>query len=489
MSLRSFRAPLSTALLAASLAACAQDALQPVERVAEPQAMRAASRQAPDRHVIMLKRTGAMPRGLEARLTELGATVESVLAPVGLVIVSGLGDADLARVRGLADVSGIEADEHIAIAQPQRVRSRPIGATIASPSQPHTAALYGWQWNMHAISARQAWEAGKLGSSTVTVAILDTGIDDTGPDLAGRLDHARSISFMPEDDALVQAIFPAYPLTTDLVGHGTNVASQVVSNGVVFAGVTSRTQLMAVKVCTVLDYCSTAAIFEGIVHAVDRGADVINMSLGGGFMKRDCPGCTSIFNRVLQYAEKNGVTVVVAAGNGALDLDHAPNHYATYCGATHVICVAATGPVDELASPLLDIDAPSVFSNYGRSAVSLSAPGGNYELDANGDLVSAAWVYSLCSRTALFFDEETGDLFYTTCSADQAGLYLDGYVGTSQAAPHVAGTAALLVAQLGRQPSQIRNRILQGTDDVGQRGTDPHHGSGRLNVAGALGLN
>lgn len=489
MSLRSHRAPLSAAFLLASLAACAQDVLQPVERATEPQAMRAASRQAPDRHVLVLKSSGAMPRGLEARLTALGATIESVLAPVGLVVVSGLSDASLAEVRGISGVSAVEADERILVERPRRASEREMSrSVVASPAAPQTAIFYADQWNMRAIAADQAWAAGALGSPSVTVAILDTGIDDSGFDLAGRVDAARSASFMPEDDAVMAAAFPARPIWGDLDGHGTNVASQVASNALVYAGVTSRTRLMSVKVCSIFGYCSTAAIFEGIVHAVDNGADVINMSLGGGFLKRDCQGCTSVVNRVLQYAEQHGVTVVVAAGNGQVDLDHASNYFATFCSAANVLCVAATGPVDETADPLLDADTPSWFTNYGRSSVDLSAPGGNYAQAADGSLVSAGWIYSLCSRTRLFYDEEADRLFLTACSANPNSTYLVGYAGTSQAAPHVSGTAALLVERLGRRPSQIRSRILQGTDDVGQPGTDPYHGRGRLNVAGALGL-
>src|SRR5690606_35557739 len=125
----------------------------------------------------------------------------------------------------------------------------------------------------------------------------------------------------------------------------------------VAAGVTSRTTLMGVKVCSVVSgFCPGSAIFAGIEHAVENGADIINMSLGGAFLKSSNPGFVSAINRLFNYAHRNGVTVVVAAGNESADLvhdfypntddvlTHFPSLYTTYCDTPHNICVSATGP-------------------------------------------------------------------------------------------------------------------------------------------------
>jgi len=150
-----------------------------------------------------------------------------------------------------------------------------------------------------------------------------------------------------------------------------------------------------------------------------------------------------------------------------------------------VICVAASGKQTWTGSA----DVASLFTNFGRSAISVSAPGGNYAV-ANGAIqVSAwpwgndiaSWVWSYCAKFRL-----TAAGALTAC---QAGNRLSGYVGTSQATPHVAGLAALLVAEIGHgNPAQIKARILQSAVDAGASGTDPYFGKGRIDVAAALGL-
>ncbi len=291
------------------------------------------------------------------------------------------------------------------------------------------------------------------------------------PDLAGRVDLSRSASFEPADDFYTHYYFPGRNVSTDLHFHGTNVASQVASNAIYFAGVTSKTTLMSVKVCSVLGGCH--GVIQGILYAIDNGADVINMSLGGWFRKSAYPGEVAAFNKIMNYAKQQGVTVVVAAGNDGDDLDtqknilvknadgtsdreHVPSFFATYCDATQVICVAATR--------LNDV--PASYTNYGRSAIDVAAPGGDV----------GEWVYALCPQTSLLYG----------CGG---GLYVLGVAGTSQATPHVSGLAALMVQRFGRNPSKVKNAIRQSADDLGQPGNDPYFGAGRINVARAVGLN
>ena len=148
-----------------------------------------------------------------------------------------------------------------------------------------------------------------------------------------------------------------------------------------------------------------------------------------------------------------------------------------------------------LPTPAGNPDTPSFFSNFGRSAISVAAPGGNASFDAAGKLVVqpgwpwgtdiASWVWSFCSQTRLTFDAK-GNPSTTACAA---GNRLLGFVGTSQATPHVTGLAALLAAEQGSgHPAQIRAAIQESADDLGQPGTDPFFGKGRINVARAFGL-
>jgi subtilisin family serine protease len=378
--------------------------------------------------------------------------------------------------------------------------------SVNSQANPASAILAGWQWDMGLIGANTAWSAGKLGSPGVTVAILDTGIDYDAPDLRGLVDRARSKSFMKtfekatdtstvrlSDDSVSKRFFPSRDSISDYNGHGTNVATQVSSKAFAFAGVTSKTTLIGVKVLGSNGVGSFGQILSGVLWAADHGADVANMSLGGAFAKAGNGRLVGAINKVFNYAKQQGMLIVVSAGNDGADLQHNGNVESTFCDSPHVVCVSSVGPTTWTGSG----DVPAFYTNYGRSAVTVAAPGGNAVPTADGkDLVPsngwpwgagadltdvASWVWSYCSKTRLGPWSATNVPSLTACAA---GNRITGFIGTSQASPHVAGLAALLVAEHGHgQPQTIKRIIEQSAVPV-----NPLLGRGRISVTNALGL-
>jgi subtilisin family serine protease len=416
--------------------------------------------------------SNSVPADFAARVAALGANVDASFPGVGIAVVTGLSDAAVPDLATAPDVTSIDADREFQLLEPMTATAADASAAgVAATASPASAYFFRRQWDMRAISADKAWAAGKLGSASVRVAILDTGIDYTNPDLAGHVDLSRSKSFVTADDPYLAYYFPTKNPVTDLHFHGTHVAATVVSNGGTTAGVTQKTTLMAVKVLSVFGSGSTSGVLGGIMYAADNGADVINMSLGSVESTSE-PGIKEFLktvNKAVMYAVLKGVTVVVAAGNMATNLDTNKGEIALYCDHPAVICVSATGPTAAASvnGPWTDVDALAPYSNYGISAIDVAAPGG----------AAGGAVWSACSQTSLY---------YPICST---GSYTLGLGGTSMASPHVAGLAALMVAKYGhKNPLAVRLGIQATADDLGAPGYDAQYGSGRINVARALGI-
>lgn len=232
---------------------------------------------------------------------------------------------------------------------------------FAEADQPVTAdlvpndALYAGQWGLPAVSAPAGWDL-TTGSSAVIVAVLDTGVDATHPDLARRLVAGTDLVNRDTDPA-------------DDNGHGTLVAGIVgadSNNGVGVAGVDWNAKLMPVKVLDASGSGYMSTVAEGIVWAADRGAKVINMSLSG-------TTGTSTLQSACDYAYQKGVVLVAAAGNDGTDAVRYPAAYQS------VISVGS-----------LSGDVRSSYSNYG-STLELMAPGGLiYTTQKGGTYVRAS---------------------------------------------------------------------------------------------------
>ncbi len=291
----------------------------------------------------------------------------------------------------------------------------------ATPSDP----LLGEQWAIPAAGVDAAWSV--TGGAGVTVAVVDTGVDLTHPDLVDNLVAGWDAV---DDDADPQ----------DLNGHGTHVAGIVAAaaNDIGTAGVAPQASIMPVRVLDADGAGSDDDIAEGIVWAVDNGGDVINLSLGqAGLMGRLSKG--GPINRAIRYATDAGVIVVAASGNEG----EAGQQYRVGVDA---LVVNASGPDGELAE----------FSNVG-DVRSITAPG--------VDILSTA----PAAPTTLWPDGTDGTAVLS---------------GTSMATPLVSGAAALLLAS-GVPADEV---VAALTSTATGADANPLLGVGRIDVAAALGL-
>src|SRR5207253_8676848 len=121
---------------------------------------------------------------------------------------------------------------------------------------------------------------------------------------------------------------------------------------------------------------------SGIVYAADQGADVINISDGRQFNKKNSPGTIAAFERAVNYAFRKGALLVSVPFNDGADLDHNGDLVRLPCEAANAICAAATGPTGAAGvnGPWENVDARAPYSAFGRSAVSVVAPGGAGEV-------------------------------------------------------------------------------------------------------------
>ncbi len=433
------------------------------------------------RHLVVFT-AERVPADFGARAAQLGGAVEASLDSIGVATVTGLSGAAAAELSANPDIRAVELDVATALrneevdadgAAADEAVSEALAPADATAS-PTTARLYARQWNLRAVFAPEAWAAGHLGSRDVKVAIVDTGIDYLLPDLVGLVDLAHSTSFVPED--VIPTRYAGRLPFSDLFWHGTAVASVVASNATVLAGVNRYVTLLAVKVVDSTFRTSAGRLLAGIVYAADQGVDVINLSNGVQRDKSENPGTVAAFERAVNYAFRKGALLISVPFNDAADLDHNGDLVRLPCEAANAICVAATGPTgaSSVNGPWVNVDAPAPYAAYGRSAISVAAPGGAGEVGQ----FRRMWVS--CTTTP------TATTAAPACLARQA---VAQPVGNSFAAAHVSGLAALLVAQLGHgNPALIRTRILESADDLGDPGVDPHYGRGRINVARALGV-
>lgn len=436
---------------------------------------------------LLVGQTGELPSDLEEGVTAAGGTLLRRLPQIGVAVVASEDPAFEAAARGLPGVGWVFPDVEVAWVAPSAG-----GEEVASTSDfgtPPTSGdddgLFNVQWGHAAIGTPAAWDAGARGAGA-RVVVLDAGIDADHPDLAPGLNTALSTSFVPGEafDDVVTGVF----------SHGSHVAGIIAAadNGVGVIGVAPEAEIVAVKVLRAgTGSGSLSWILQGLVYAGAVEADVVNMSLEATLGRRGAihdaegtlvahvparavNGLIAAFTRAASFARSRGATLVASAGNGARDRDGDRDLFQLPADLPGVIAVAATGPFGWGADPDTDLDRPTPYSNTGRSAVDLAAPGGNLDATISG----TCFVGSLFNACRLF-DQ--------VMSATNAGWAWT--TGTSMAAAHASGVAALVVGRNGgaMRPARVEAVLRGSADDLGDPGRDPVYGAGRVNAARAVG--
>jgi serine protease len=354
---------------------------------------------------------------------------------------------------------------------------------------------YALQWNFPAIDMERAWDINPGATSSVTVAVLDSGVafrnalveyratafrlEAGGPvypalgtitvPFAAATDFGDASRFVTPRDFIWNDDLPL-----DLDGHGTHVAGtigQATNNGIGVAGMAFNVRIMPVKVIADLwDFIFDSpgdgtddTVARGIRYAADNGAHVINMSIG-----REGGGAATAVEDAVRYAVSRGVFVVIAAGNDGSGANR-PSRTAEF--AARIDGAVAVGAVGR------GLNRPA-YSTTG-SYVELSAPGGDQRLfGGEGGILQQSVDQDLAATFTLppaLFRAPRFDAFRY--------YYLQG---TSMAAPHVAGFAALLRQQGLTNPAAIEAAMKQFATDRGPAGRDDEYGVGLINPRATL---
>lgn len=365
------------------------------------------------------------------------------------------------------------------------------------PNSGDNDTRFNLQWGHAAIDAAGAWNKGHRGAG-VRVAVLDSGIACQHPDIAGNLLTADSASFVAGQGYCLGF--------ANLFSHGSHVAGTIASpdNGIGTIGVAPEAKLIAVKVLSeTTGSGGWGGIIQGIVHAADHGADVINMSLGvrnglqvNGPGANDVRALMNATARATRYAASQNALIVVAAGNDGRDLD--ADSSTRICDANGdcwnanlrafpgelpgVLTISATAPIGWAIDTTGSMDYLASYSNYGQSAIDFAAPGGDTSYPGNENCLFSGLV-----RPCYVFDMVFSVYGYGVSGGQLTASYT-WTAGTSMAAPHVSGVAALIIGKHGGEMSPVAvERILRASsNDLGKAGNDSEYGAGRVNASRAV---
>lgn len=418
--------------------------------------------EAPFKNYMVISADSEMTKSIENYIKTGGGEILSTIPEIGIAVVSS---KDANYIQNTLKNKGV-----VSVIPDYEIKWIPsdVGEEVTPPSIGNVEPFYGYLWGMDAMEAPQAWNAGFTGKGA-SVFVLDSGIDAEHPDLAPNLNTELSASFYPGEDWNIS------PGT--YFNHGSHVSGTIAAaqNQIGVIGVAYEAELVAVKVLSEVDGSGPfSSINAGIVYAANNGADVINMSLGATLNKNgtliDADGNSYKIpakyiqeiiiaqQRAIDYAFKKGTTIIASAGNDYTNYDGNTSFIKLPAGLNNVISISATAPEGWNFNPASNYDIPASYTTYGKSLVDLAAPGGDWDVSQFDMIVS------------------TGS----------TGYYFSA--GTSMAAPHVSGVAALIIAKNGGQmdPFAVAQQLSKTADKIDGNGQSEYFGKGRVNAFRAV---
>ncbi|MFG2722505.1 S8 family serine peptidase [Streptomyces sp. NPDC048416] len=382
---------------------------------------------------------------VQRAVAEAGGSVLQAYDRVGVLVVHSA-NADFAttmrKVRGVDSAGAtrtapLPAQSTTDVDAPKNLTAQDLKA-LSAKAAPGEDPLEPLQWDLKAIKADKAHEK-TLGSSKVTVGVIDTGVDDTHPDIAPNFDRSKSVSCISGKPDTTDGAWR--PFTTGGSPHGTHVAGEIAGakNGVGITGVAPGVKIAAIKVATQGgSFFYTEAVVCGFMWAAEHHIDVTNNSYYTDPWYFNCTNdpdqkaLVEAVTRASKYAESKGTVNVAAAGNESYDL--------TSGSITDPSSPNDSTPGSRVIDPRECLDIPtqlpgvvtvaatgakglkSSFSNYGLGIIDVAAPGGD----------STAYQPPQAPATSgLILGPVPGGTW----------AYM---AGTSMATPHVVGVAALI---------------------------------------------
>ena len=439
-----------------------------------------------------------VPGRLVVKFRDQATEAERLSAIAGLASTATIeprpsfADFDLVRIDASADPETFAASLNEQPAVEYAQASYSGWRTYLVPNDPLYATR---QWNLPLINLERAWDLQPQAASSITVAVLDTGVayqnatlienlpafrDDQGnryPAL-GRvtIPYAGATQLMAPGRFVSPFDFiweNAVPLDFD--GHGTHVTGtvgQLTNDSIGTAGVAFNVKIMPVKVIDSVwdflfgspNFASDDVVARGIRFAADNGAKIINMSIG----RTGPPNTAPVVQGAIEYAVGKGVFIAVAGGN-EFEVGN----------PLQVIAEIASRVDGAVTVAAVDRNKAHAYYSGTGSYVELSAPGGSERGFGRDGFVF--------QQTFDFNFTDTFLLPPTQFAAPRFDvLAYIGYIGTSMATPHVSGVAAMMMQQGITSPAAIEAVLKQTAVDLGSPGRDDTFGFGLLDARAAL---